>query len=158
RFAADLEKTIILSPACLDRLWAICFAYYRFYRAIADHKLSGRLEREVNLRSTPELCEDGDLLKWAVESDLAGKRKEIAPPWPAQLPRPHPEIAHGSDEHCATQLFLAASAFLLHHEFAHLRLGHSPYAELESVDSIRQEKECRFQSEMGSPALLMTQD
>jgi len=147
RFAADLaQKTVIIGPQCLDRLWAICFAYYRFYRAIADHKLSGRPERSLDLRSTPELREAGDLLKWAVESDLAGKRKEQGPPWPAHLPRPSPNVAHASDEHCATELFLCAVAFLLHHEFAHLRMAHSPYSELESVDAILQEKEADFEA------------
>jgi hypothetical protein len=87
-----------------------------------------------------------DLDWWAVESDLAGKRKEQGPPWPAHLPRPSPNVAHASDEHCATELFLCAAAFLLHHEFAHLRLNHSPYSELESVDSILQEKEADFEA------------
>ena len=128
----------------MDRLWAVCFAYYRFYRAIAEHKLSGHAERELDLRSTPQLTEAGDLLKWAVESDLAGKRKEELPPWPDHLPRPHADVPHGSDEHCATELFLCAVAFLLHHEFAHLRLDHIPYSELESVDSIGEEKEADF--------------
>lgn len=90
--------------------------------------------------------EAGDLLKWAVESDLAGNRKEKGSPWLDHLPRPRPDAPHGSDEHCATELFLAAVAFLLHHEFVHLRLDHSPYTELKSVDSIRQEKEADFEA------------
>lgn len=38
---------------------------------------------------------------------------------------PHAAPAAGSDEHVANELFLAAIAWILHHEIAHLQLGHT---------------------------------
>jgi hypothetical protein len=147
RFAAAQEsKQILVGTACLERLWAIAFAYYRFYRELAAQRLADQANRIIELRRTPELCEAGDLLKWAVEADLLSKAEQAPPTWPAHLPRPRPDAPHASDEHCATEMFLAAVAYILHHEFAHLRKDHQTYGELESVDAIRQEKEADFEA------------
>lgn len=70
RFAAELAgKEIIVGTACLERLWAIAFAYYRFYREIASRRVADQTNRIVDLRRTPELREAGDLLRWAIEVD-----------------------------------------------------------------------------------------
>ena len=145
RFAADLaKKEIKIGRPCLDRLWALAFGYYRFYRAISQQKLKDVKVREIDLTQTAELRQAGGLLKWAIEADLKAKAGEAIPPWPDGLPFPRDGDAKLSDENCATELFLSATGYILHHELAHIRLNHRPYAELQPHEAIQQEKEADF--------------
>ncbi|HZR33776.1 MAG TPA: phage exclusion protein Lit family protein [Nevskia sp.] len=45
--------------------------------------------------------------------------------WPTNLPRPNLRAAIGSDVNLANELYLKAIAFVMFHEFAHIKLGHS---------------------------------
>lgn len=144
-FSADLaRKVIIVRRPRLERLWATAFAYYRFYREVSQQKQNDVSIREIDLTSTEALCEAGRLLKWAVEADIQIANGEAPAPWPDDLPRPSDSDEKLSDENCATELFLAATGFTLHHELAHITLDHQPYNALDSVDAIRQEKDADF--------------
>jgi len=144
-FSADLtNKVIIVRHPRLERLWAIAFGYYRFYREVSQQKLPDESLREIDLTRTPELREAGLLLKWAVDSLTAPPLGNRLPTWPDGLPRPTENDEKHSDENCATELFLAAAGYVLHHELAHIRLGHRSYDELESADAIQQEKEADY--------------
>ena len=59
--------------------------------------------------------------------------------WPAGLPCPQKTPQRFSDENVADELCLVTCAFLLHHELAHIRLGHS--ANVADEVSMAQEKE-----------------
>ena len=59
--------------------------------------------------------------------------------WPSGLPTPQKTPAKESDENVADELCLVTCAFLLHHELAHIRLGHS--ADVTDEVSMAQEKE-----------------
>jgi Peptidase U49 len=45
--------------------------------------------------------------------------------WPDELPFPHPESPSESDERIAIELYYMALGVDLHHEFTHLKRGHS---------------------------------
>lgn len=72
---------------------------------------------------------------------LASDRRRVE--WPDSLP--HPAVAEvsartgsePSNEEVATELFLCASAWILHHELAHLRLQHP----LVTTNSVAEERE-----------------
>lgn len=140
--SADLiSKTIIARRPRLERIWALAFGYYRFYREVAAQKQRDLRVKEVDLTSTQKLVEAGRLIEWAVDSYFAAAREEDLPSWPNDLPRPSPQDDAQSDEAVATELFLVATGYLLHHELAHIRLGHRLYSEIDEHEAIRQEKE-----------------
>jgi hypothetical protein len=144
-FSADVaNRVIIVRQKRLERLWAIAFAYYRFYREVSQQKVANQSVRVIDLTTKPELVEAGLLLKWAIESFVKSDSGNPITQWPDDLPRPKPDDATGSDEECASELFLAGTSFVLHHEVAHIVLAHEPYTQLESVDCIRQEKDADY--------------
>jgi hypothetical protein len=128
--ANPTTKRIRAGVGCLGRLWATAYAYYCFYTGVRDVKLENVSARELDLKQGDRMTMASRLLEWTVAAEQAiadaKKKKQPIPaiPWPDGLPRPSAHPVPESDEHVADELFLAAGAFILHHELAHLRLGH----------------------------------
>jgi hypothetical protein len=121
-------KCIWLSSKVVEVLWAASFAYFRLYKEL-EKRIKGKagVSVEIELRTDPCLRDATDILHWAFDSWL--NKRDVQ--WPEQLPKPLPEPPHASDEHMAQELSLCAVGLLLHHELAHVRLGHEGKSELE---------------------------
>ena len=63
-------------------------------------------------------------------------------PWPATLLRPRENCERGSAENAADELALCATAYVIHHELAHHRLGH--VATQYGPSSIEQERDADY--------------
>lgn len=119
----------------LELLWALSFAYYVLYQEWKRNPAAAELDLSASSRTRGAAA----LLQWALENNVGGRRVM----WPDDLP--HPEVASAGvraggeprDEVVATELFLCASAWILHHELAHLRLQHP----LVTTDSVAEERE-----------------
>lgn len=57
--------------------------------------------------------------------------------WPGDYPKPTQFPLPNSDINVANEAFLCATAWIIHHEIAHIRLGHQP---LLTIQSIQEEK------------------
>ena len=140
------QQRIVVGLKCLARLWASAFAYFRIYDDVAKAKLADPKTRERDLRSTERMRQAGDMLKWAIETDISIKWEALTglsrgsprEALPFGLPQPFAESKHASDQHVADELFLMALGYILHHELAHLKLGHVGE---KGVVSILQEKD-----------------
>lgn len=119
----------------LEFLWTLSFAYYVLYQEWKRNPGLTELDPSASTRTRDAVA----LLQWALGNNVQGNRAE----WPDNLP--HPAVAEGfartgrepSDEEVATELFLCASAWILHHELAHLRLQHP----LVTTNSVAEERE-----------------
>ncbi|MGE0536246.1 MAG: phage exclusion protein Lit family protein [Pirellulales bacterium] len=130
-FLANPEtKTITAGVGCLGRLWATAYGYFCLYQAVADAKSQNADVRELDLKANERIEKASRLLEWTVNIEMAlaaaRRSKEPTPQvgWPNDLPKPIPNPIHASDEHVTDELFLCAAAYILHHELAHIRLGH----------------------------------
>jgi hypothetical protein len=140
------NQRIVVGLRCIARLWASAFAYFRIYTDVAEAKSENPQIRERDLRSSERMREAGDILKWAIETDIAiilaestGLRLDSPlDALPFALPQPFAYAEYASDPHVADELCLMALGYILHHELAHLRLRHEPTT---GVVSILQEKE-----------------
>jgi hypothetical protein len=131
-FANPNKKTITAGVGALGRLWATAYGYYCLYTTVAEAKREDLAIRELSLKSDERMAKASTLLEWAIDAEYkiakARKAKEQLPsiPWPDDLPKPVKNPVPESDEHVADELFLAAGAYVLHHELAHLRLDQEP--------------------------------
>ena len=123
------DRHIRVSRRVVEVLWAASLAYLRVFEAIKE-RTAGRMHESVLI----EFAADGELqrvmklFQWAMESWL--NAEDV--PWPADLPRPVPNPTKKSDADCADELSLAATAFILHHELAHIRLRHAGPGDLDA--------------------------
>lgn len=109
---------IVLPIASLEYLWAFshhCWVLTQEYAA-AQRADQGRFDCLGNKR----LRESSSILKWA-KSNLIGSGVES---WPKSGPRPKQDSHSCDDSRVATELFLCAIAWILHHEIAHVVLQH----------------------------------
>jgi hypothetical protein len=133
-FASPSDKKITAGVGALGRLWATAYGYFCLYTTVADvAKKDIHTAHELDLKGGERIDKASTLLEWTihVENEIAElkKKKTPLPPsfdWPSGLPQPIPNPPHASDSHVADELFLCAGAFILHHELAHIRLGHKP--------------------------------
>ena len=145
------QKRIDVGLKCLARLWASAYAYFCIYTDVADAKLANPSTGELDLRASERRRQAGDLLKWSIETDIAiqlesltgFKTGESRKSFPFGLPRPFAASEYASDQHVADELFLVALSYILHHEMAHLRLGHIHQT---GIASILQEKEADLEA------------
>jgi hypothetical protein len=77
------------------------------------------------------------LLKWSYGNMLDEKNYT---PWPSELPHPIENPGAKSMEKIADEMCLVALASLIHHELAHIRLGHKA-----SMQSIENEREADYE-------------
>lgn len=113
------ETHVKVSSRVMEIIWASAYAYMAVYLKHAQNRLF--LKKQVLVYSDyPETEKAIKLLKWALE----GFVNNDLPEWPDDLPKPVEKPEKGSLESLANELCLCATAFMLHHEFAHIRLGH----------------------------------
>jgi hypothetical protein len=130
-FVATSQTHVIrVGLPCLKRQLAMAFAYVIVYRAMVAHAEKTGSHR-FPLDGTPRVDQATRLLAWAMTERLRienlGKHQPgTDEDWPKGLPFPHPESHPDSDERIALEIYYMALGVDLHHEFTHLRRGHSP--------------------------------
>lgn len=139
----SINNIISVGEKCLERLWAMSYAYSLFYETMSKAKHRDLSVESIDIKSDPELEKAGELLGWATSVDwqikAEGKvRQTPLPEWPESLPRPIVNPPKCSNEDVADNLFLCATGFVLHHELAHIQFGHT---RAKGVESILNEKD-----------------
>ncbi len=124
-------KEVTIPVAALEFLWAAAHGFYVFYQEYMQGQRAG--QTKFDIAALPRTADAWRLLEWS----LRNVRVSGMDAWPSGLPTPVQFPIDGSDIHVANELFLCAIAWIIHHEFAHLRLKHTT----ESLDSQRQERE-----------------
>lgn len=143
-FQATNQNVIRAGEKCLERLWALSYGYFVLFDALRTEKLRKPSTNSIDINCDPETRKAADLLSWATSTDwqIAAEGKNLSSPlpdWPESLPRPIENATKGSNEDVADKLFLTAVGFILHHELAHVRLGHTT-SKAEGPESILNEK------------------
>ena len=127
-FKVDLKSKLIrTNVATLEYLWASAYAYLTLYNeyGLAQQRGEGQFDTGWNKR-----CRDClDLLRWSV-GNLHGSGTEK---WPEDLPRPTKNPEPQTDGNNANEMFLCAFAWIVHHELAHVRLGHQPVLKTDTI-------------------------
>lgn len=146
-FANPSEKTITAGVGSMGRLWATAYGYFCLYTLVANiAKDDIHTVHDVDLRQDERITKAATLLEWTINveheiADLTAQKKEVpsAFEWPIDLPKPSPNPPHASDNQVADELFLCAGAFILHHELAHIRLGHRASWDAKKMRAIEDE-------------------
>ena len=136
RFNCDAPtRQIWVSRGAVEIIWAASVANTVFYK----HAVAGKqFDRpgEIDLQADPELSAPLNTLRWALGCQIRGDESDN---WPEELVKPVLNPAYASDLHLADEFCLGTCGFMLHHELAHIRAGHTG---LVSDDvSLSQEKE-----------------
>lgn len=140
-FCADpATREIFVSRGAVELIWCASLAHFLFYTRAVQGKKFDR-SGEFDLRADARIRNSLDLLRWSLECHLKNNDSDD---WPANLPQPVESPAKESDENVADELCLVSCAYLLHHELAHIRLGHS--AGVNNELSISQEKEADIEA------------
>jgi hypothetical protein len=135
KFCADpITRKVSVSRGAVELIWCASLAHFLFYTQVVQGKIFDR-PTEIDPRSDPAVRKALDLLRWAIKCQL---KKNTADDWPDDLPTPQAAPPDGA-ENAANELCLVSCAFILHHELAHLNLGHS--AQVSDALSISQEKD-----------------
>jgi len=127
-----LKKEIQASVATLEFLWANAHTNLVLYDEYSKSQRRGQQKFETG--ATSRLRNAINLSKWAI-NNMLGSGVEL---WPSHFLTPEKDPTHGSDTHTANELFLCSFAWTMHHELAHIRLGHKPMV---TMRSIQEEKE-----------------
>lgn len=146
-FANPAEKKITAGVGSLGRLWATAYGYFCLYTVVAEvQRKDFHTVHEIDLKKDKRMGEATTLLEWTihVENKIAELRKQKKPlppsfDWPSDLPQPVKNPPHASDQHVADELFLCAGAFILHHELAHIRLGHKASWDFNKMKALEEE-------------------
>jgi hypothetical protein len=109
---------IVLPIASLEYLWAFSHYCWVLTQEYASAQQAGALN--FDCLGNNRLSSSNNILQWA-RRNLADTGID---PWPSEGPRPTLDSDSGSDEHVATELFLCAIGWMLHHEIAHVVLEH----------------------------------
>lgn len=112
------SREISTNVATLEFLWCSSHAHLILYDEYSKAQHSGQAKFDTggNPRSRTAL----ELLNWSVTNLF----DHGAAAWPKQSPQPERLPLAGTDIHIANELFLCGVAWIVHHELAHLRLGH----------------------------------
>jgi len=109
---------IVLPIASLEYLWAFSHHCWVLTQEYAESQRAGA--EQFDCVGNQRLRESADILEWA-KANLTGTGTE---PWPESGPRPREDSHSCDDSAVATELFLCAVAWILHHEIAHVVLQH----------------------------------
>lgn len=118
------SKYIYLSRKVVEVMWVASLVYFRLYEEVQRKGLG----TAISFVSNPRLHESTDLFKWALETWFQKDSK----PWPPNLPQPVPNESADQEHRATNEFCLCAVAYLLHHEFAHIRLLHNGMRDVES--------------------------
>lgn len=109
---------IVLPVASLEYLWAFSHYCWVLTQEYAAAQRAG--ENQFDCVGSERLRESTRILQWA-KANLASTGIE---PWPESGPRPKQDSNSCEDSRVATELFLCALGWILHHEIAHVVLLH----------------------------------
>ena len=123
------EKVIVAGIKCLAQLWVHAFAYFTIFTDAVALKVRDP-EANLDLRSSDRLRAAAVLLKWAVKADVQvaltdrnGANSAMLS-FPSELEAVFSQEQFAEHKRFADNHAFAALAFILHHELAHIRLGH----------------------------------
>jgi len=119
---------INIPPAAAELIWAAAHQYWVIYTEYVEDQKAGK--HEFDLTANQRRVSAQLAFTWA-----QSYFKKPSNPRIAELPAPSYKPVESSDIHVANELFLAAIAWILHHEVAHLRLNHP------SISAISREEE-----------------
>lgn len=137
RFRVNTKtKNIIIPTVALEYLWCSSYTFYLIYIKYTQRQEKGNFDM-FHLQSDPELALALEMYKWSSDS-LADKKSN----WKDNFPSPSNTSSKDKESHesIATELFLCAIAWILHHEIAHIYHEH-PNEETHKKGSINQERE-----------------
>ena len=125
------SREIRTTVATQEYLWASVHAHLVLYNEYC--LAQGRGDFKFDARESPRGRAALDLLEWA-ETNLGAGGTAC---WPDTLPRPVEDPPNGSDIHAANEVYLCGAAWIIHHELAHIRLGHGAMYVVGSVSEER---------------------
>ncbi len=114
------SRSIRISIFVAEFLWSTAYANLIFYTDLFQGTRF-TAQTEINLRVTARTSEAMDILGWAVEKLI----NRSSSTWPTNLPKPVDQLGFLTDEDYATEIALASTACLIHHELSHIALSHS---------------------------------
>lgn len=111
-------------------VWAAAYSYVVSHRQLKE--FGGN---EIKFAENPRTAALPGLLEFGFDRRY-GRR--LTEPWPSYLPAPRVNRQNGTgdDVTLATRLWLCALAWILHHELAHVRLGHLDKPDSEINDEV----------------------
>lgn len=113
------SKEITTNIATLEFFWASAHAHVVLFDEYGKAQKDGDEQFDTGRN---QRCKNAlELLGWAV-TNLNSNGDAI---WPSHLPMPEDESEFGSDSHATTEIFLCGVAWIIHHEIAHIRRGHT---------------------------------
>lgn len=112
------DPEIVLPIAALEYLWAFSHYCWVLTQEYASAQRTGA--SQFDCKGNQRLRESWSVLEWA-RSNLEGTGTA---PWPKSGPRPKQDSYSADDACVATELFLCALAWIVHHEIGHVVLKH----------------------------------
>ena len=109
---------IVLPIASLEYLWAFSHYCWVLTQEYAAAQRAGATQFDCT--GSQRLRESIQILQWAKANLISTGTN----PWPDNGPRPKQDSHSCDDSRVATELFLCAIAWILHHEIAHVVLQH----------------------------------
>lgn len=122
------KREITINIASLEFLWASAHAHLMLYDEYCKAQRQGN--QQFDTGGNPRTRNALNLLTWATNNLLT----QGAEPWPSTLPYPVQFPTQRSDVHVTNELFLCETAWIIHHEIAHIRLDHQPVITIRSID------------------------
>lgn len=113
------DGIIEASVPSLELLWCAAYCYWEMYQLIGSVQRRG--DRIWTADEQARRAQIEEMYSWA----LTNVWQETEEKWPLGLPTPQGSSPFGSVIHVATELFLVALGWILHHEVGHIVHGHS---------------------------------
>lgn len=116
KFRVSIKRNVTLPIPGLELLWSASYLYYLLYQEYVKAQKSG-----VGFQLNTPTLEAG----WKIYNRGRDGITKSAGKWNASLPQPSGNPEPESLIHVANEIFLCAVAWILHHEFSHVRLNHA---------------------------------
>ncbi|CAM3670048.1 phage exclusion protein Lit family protein [Bordetella tumulicola] len=122
-------KEATLPVFAMEYLWCFSFLVLALVEEYQGAQSGGK--ETIDLRTSPQVSQAVDMLNWS----HARMRQGGGSPWPEEFPKPEKNPAQSDIAYSVNQIFLSAIAWIIHHEIAHIRLGHG----IETTYSVQEE-------------------
>lgn len=132
KIEGDVHHKIVLPVACLEYLWAFSHFFWVFTQEYS--KAQENNDENFDLAGNDRLRCSNELLAWA-KINLQTTGLET---WPEKEPKPEAHSQGSEDSKVATEIFLCAIAWIIHHEIAHVVLQHPLVTTAFSIQEERQ--------------------
>lgn len=132
KIEGDALHKIVLPIASLEYLWAFSHFFWVFTQEYS--KAQENNDENFDLAGNDRLRCSDELLTWA-KTNLQTTGLE---PWPEKYPKPEAYSQGSEDSKVATEIFLCAIAWIIHHEIAHVVLQHPLVTTAFSIQEERQ--------------------